>query len=59
MMNSFVTRGGWWVVAQSILMLAVLATGVAFRASEREVSKSVPLLQHASSERERERGEMS
>ena len=29
MMDSFVARGGWWVVAQSILMLAVLAGGVA------------------------------
>ena len=34
-MNSFITRGGWWVVAQSGLMLAVLAGGVAFRAGER------------------------
>lgn len=34
MMDSFVARGGLWVVAQSILMLAVLAGGVAFRASE-------------------------
>lgn len=34
-MNSFVTRGGLWVVAQSILMLAVLASGVVFGADKR------------------------
>lgn len=31
MSESFTARGGWWVVGQSILMLAVLALGLAFR----------------------------
>ncbi len=30
MSDSFAARGGWWVVGQSILMLAVLALGLAF-----------------------------
>jgi protein-S-isoprenylcysteine O-methyltransferase Ste14 len=28
--NSFAARGGWWVVAQSLLMLAVILLGVRF-----------------------------
>lgn len=36
-MNSFITRGGWWVVAQSVLMLAVLGSGVFFRTGEMRV----------------------
>lgn len=30
MSDSFTARGGWWVVGQSLLMLAVLALGLAF-----------------------------
>ena len=30
MAESFVTRGGWWVVGQSILLLGVIALGVLF-----------------------------
>lgn len=30
MADSFVTRGGWWVVGQSILLLSVVALGVLF-----------------------------
>ena len=30
MPDSFATRGGWWVVGQSILMLSVIALGVFF-----------------------------
>jgi protein-S-isoprenylcysteine O-methyltransferase Ste14 len=31
MSESFITRGGRWVVAQSVLMMAVIVTGVVFR----------------------------
>lgn len=40
-MNSFITRGGWWVVTESVLILAVLAGGVVFRADERHVTSLV------------------
>ena len=33
MAGSFLARGGWWVVGQSALMLALAALGVVFRGS--------------------------
>lgn len=33
--DSFARRGGWWVVAQSVLMLAVIGLGWAFREHQR------------------------
>ena len=39
MINGLIQRGGWWVVGQSILLLAILILGITCRA----VSKPLPL----------------